>query len=70
MQVVSLDRRFLDPRRPQEEPTKTEKEEKLMQYQPYLPVVPTQIISYHKVRKNRGAWCSLGLPNAYTCGVV
>ncbi|CAN0315108.1 unnamed protein product, partial [Ectocarpus sp. 13 AM-2016] len=48
-QVVSLDRRFLDPRRPQEEPTKTEKEEKLIQYQPYLPVVPTQVLSYHKV---------------------
>lgn len=51
--VVSLDRRFLDPRRPQEEPTKTEKEEKLIQYQPYLPVVPTQVLSYHKVRGGR-----------------
>eukprot|EP00903_Cladosiphon_okamuranus_P020118 g18474.t1 len=54
-QVVSLDRRFLDPRRPQEEPTKAEKEEKLLQYQPYLPVVPTQVLSYYKVieRVNR-----------------
>ncbi|CAM9409723.1 unnamed protein product [Laminaria digitata] len=54
-QVVSLDRRFLDPRRPQEEPSKAEKEEKLLQYQPFLPVVPTQVLSYYKVieRVNR-----------------
>lgn len=47
--MVSLDRRFLDPRRPQEEPSKAEKEEKLLQYQPFLPVVPTQVLSYYKV---------------------
>lgn len=47
--MVSLDRRFLDPRRPEEEPSKAEKEEKLLQYQPFLPVVPTQVLSYYKV---------------------
>lgn len=47
---MSLDRRFLDPRRPEEEPSKAEKEEKLIQYQPYLPIVATQVISYYKVR--------------------
>lgn len=48
--VILLDRRYLDPRRPVDEPTKSEKEEKLAQYQPYLSVVPTQVLSYHKVR--------------------
>lgn len=48
--MVSVDRRFLDPRRPLEEPTKEQKEEKLVQYMPYLPVVPTQVLSYYKVR--------------------
>lgn len=48
-QVVMMDRRLLDPRRPVEEPSKFEKEERLLQYQPHLPVVPTQVLSYYKV---------------------
>ncbi|CAM9803288.1 unnamed protein product, partial [Discosporangium mesarthrocarpum] len=48
-QVVSLDRHFIDPRRPMTEPTKAEKEEKLLEYMPFLPVYPVYVVSYHKV---------------------
>jgi hypothetical protein len=37
-QVAAIDRRWLDPRRPSAEPTKLEKEERLLQYAPFLPV--------------------------------
>ena len=65
--VVSLDRRFLDPRRPQEEPSKTDKEEKLIQYQAYLPVVPTQVISYYKVGEIRDAYDDVEARRVFRC---
>ncbi|CAM9391171.1 unnamed protein product [Chrysoparadoxa australica] len=48
-QLLSLDFRYLDPRRPTLPPNKAQKEEKLLQYQPFLPVNRAQIVSYYKV---------------------
>ena len=45
-QVVSLDTRLLDPRRPSADPNKHEKLEGLMKYDPLLPFIPTQVASY------------------------
>ncbi|KAL7453767.1 hypothetical protein ACHAWC_005410, partial [Mediolabrus comicus] len=39
-QVISLDRRFLDPRRPNGELKESEKMEGLMKYAPMLPIIP------------------------------
>ena len=47
-QVLSLDRRLLDPRRPKDKPKKSEKEEGLLQYSPFLPVFPTRVVNYDK----------------------
>ena len=46
LQVLSLDRRFLDPRRPTNDPTKAEIEEKLVKYQPFLHIVRLSMITY------------------------
>lgn len=45
-QVVRIDRRLLDPRRPSGEPKDSEKKEGLMQYAPLLPIPPMMIQSY------------------------
>jgi len=44
--VVSIDRRFLDPRRPIGTPTKQEAEEGLIAYFGEIPVIPQKIITY------------------------
>ena len=51
-QILSLDTRFLDPRRPAEKPTKEQQAEMLFQYHPNLPVVPQKVITYHKTVEN------------------
>lgn len=45
-QIVRIDRRMLDTRRPSGEPTKSEKKEGLMQYAPLLPISPLFTPSY------------------------
>lgn len=45
-QLVKIDRRLLDPRRPYGEPKKTEKKEGLLQYAPLLPLSPMSVQSY------------------------
>jgi len=46
-QLYSMDLRFLDPRRPAGKPTDVQMAEGLMQYSPYLPLIPTQIVTYN-----------------------
>jgi len=54
-QVLSLDRKFLDPRRPVGKPSPEDMEEMLVPYQPFVPIVPTAILSYnHTVHQLRG----------------
>jgi len=49
-QVLALEKRFLDPRRPTK-PTKTDREEGLVPYHPSLPIIPHHIITTnHQVR--------------------
>ena len=45
-QIVSIDRRMLDPRRPSGEPKDNEKEEGLFRYEPILPIVPMKTPSH------------------------
>jgi len=45
-QVIKVDRRLLDPRRPSGEPKESEKKEGLMQYTPLLPTTPFNVQSY------------------------
>lgn len=45
-QVVRVDRRLLDPRRPSGEPKESEKKEGLMKYSPFLPTPPMFVQSY------------------------
>jgi len=53
--VLSLDRKFLDPRRPVGKPTPDDVEEMLVPYQPFVPIVPTAILSYNRtVHQLRG----------------
>jgi hypothetical protein len=59
-QVLSLDRRFLDPRRPDTPPNPSEQKEGLMQYSPFMPVMPMAMVSYNKVRSERGARARVG----------
>ena len=46
--VLSLDRKFLDPRRPLGKPTPDDMEEMLVPYSPFMPIVPTAILSYNQ----------------------
>jgi len=46
-QVLSVDRRFLDPRRPSGEPKPAEKAEGLFRYHPIIPLIPQHVISYN-----------------------
>ena len=46
--VYSMNRAFVDPRRPVSAPTEAERREMLVQYMPYLPVIPTDVISYNQ----------------------
>mmetsp|Transcript_13999 Transcript_13999/g.27935 ORF Transcript_13999/g.27935 Transcript_13999/m.27935 type:complete len:147 (-) Transcript_13999:117-557(-) len=46
-QVATLERRFLDPRRPSAEVRKAEEKEGLFQYNPALPISPMAVLSYH-----------------------
>lgn len=48
-QVVTVDRRFLDPRRPSAEPKPAEKVEGLLRYHPILPFLPQNVVSYNLV---------------------
>jgi len=45
-QIIRVDRRLLDPRRPSGEPKESEKKEGLMQYAPLLPTAPLMVQSY------------------------
>lgn len=47
-QIYSLDRRFLDPRRPAGKPSKSDQSEGLMPYAPVLPVMTQNVLSYTK----------------------
>jgi len=54
-QVLSLDRKFLDPRRPVGKPSADDMEEMLVPYTPFLPIVPTAVLSYnHTVQQVSG----------------
>ena len=46
-QVLSLDRKFLDPRRPVGKPSADDMEEMLVPYQPFVPIIPTAVLSYN-----------------------
>ena len=46
-QVFSMDLRVIDPRRPMGVPTPSEKEEGLMQYNPYLQFIPHSAVTYN-----------------------
>ncbi len=47
-QILQLNRRFLDPRRPVAKPTKADQAEQLMPYHPIVPIIPINILSYNK----------------------
>lgn len=48
-QVFSLDKRYVDPRRPTGKPTPEDVEEGLMQYSPFVPLVPTSMLCVSRV---------------------
>jgi hypothetical protein len=54
LQIVALDRRFLDPRRP-EVPTPADQEEGLIMYREALPFLPTAYIT-HNTQVRVSAW--------------
>eukprot|EP00594_Rhizosolenia_setigera_P002649 CAMPEP_0178948842 /NCGR_PEP_ID=MMETSP0789-20121207/5701_1 /TAXON_ID=3005 /ORGANISM="Rhizosolenia setigera, Strain CCMP 1694" /LENGTH=1083 /DNA_ID=CAMNT_0020629261 /DNA_START=85 /DNA_END=3333 /DNA_ORIENTATION=- len=45
-QIISVDRRFLDPRRPSGDPKQSEKQEGLIKYSPIVPMIPQKTLSY------------------------
>lgn len=45
-QIISVDRRFLDPRRPSGDPKQSEKLEGLIKYSPIVPMIPQKTLSY------------------------
>jgi hypothetical protein len=47
-QIYSLDRRFLDPRRPVGKPSKSDQTEGLVPYAPVLPIMTQNVLSYSK----------------------
>ena len=46
-QIQSFPRRFLDPRRPKQNPTTQELEEWLIQYDPVIPDDPKRVLSHN-----------------------
>lgn len=48
-QVMSIPLKVIDPRRPVGEPNKIEKAEGLMQYSPFIPVMPLAVVNYYRV---------------------
>lgn len=58
-QIVAIPRRFLDPRRPMQKPTKAEMEEYLVPYEPVIPVDPKWVISHrYRIAGMRGVLTS------------
>jgi len=54
-QIYSLDRRLLNPRRPLAQPSKTEQEEGLQQYNPYIVLNPLKFLTRnHQIANIRG----------------
>ena len=54
-QVVALDKKFLDPRRPSRKPTAEDREEGLVPYQEVLPIFPQSwVTTRHQVARLRG----------------
>ncbi|GAB5037215.1 er membrane protein complex subunit partial, partial [Nannochloropsis oceanica] len=51
-QVLLLDRRFLDPRRPTLPPSKAEKAEGLPPYSAHLPLLPSHVLTYNHILHN------------------
>jgi len=51
-QVLLLDRRFLDPRRPTLPPSKAEKAEGLPPYSAHLPLLPPHVLTYNHTLHN------------------
>mmetsp|Transcript_52422 Transcript_52422/g.162693 ORF Transcript_52422/g.162693 Transcript_52422/m.162693 type:complete len:149 (+) Transcript_52422:137-583(+) len=47
-QIFSIDKKLLDPRRPIGKPSPDDMEEGLMPYSPFLPVMPTAVLSYNR----------------------
>eukprot|EP00937_MAST-01D_sp_MAST-1D-sp2_P003733 g3733.t1 len=47
-QLYALDRRFVDPRRPERKPTPADQMEGLMQFDAQLPMIPSNILTYNK----------------------
>jgi len=47
-QVLGLDRRIIDPRRPEKAPKKQEAMEGLAKYNPFIPVIPMHMVSYYR----------------------
>uniref|UniRef100_A0A7S0E1R2 ER membrane protein complex subunit 1 n=1 Tax=Hanusia phi TaxID=3032 RepID=A0A7S0E1R2_9CRYP len=47
-QILSIDKKLLDPRRPVGKPSPDDMEEGLMPYSPFLPVMPTAVLSYNR----------------------
>ena len=45
--MLSLDRKFLDPRRPVGKLSEHDQEEMLVPYAPFLPIIPTAVLSYN-----------------------
>jgi hypothetical protein len=55
-QVYSLDKRFVDPRRPTTKPTPEDQEEGLLAYSPLISLVPTSVLSV-SLKPTRMAIC-------------
>ena len=47
-QVVAIDKRFLDPRRPTK-PTAADREEGLIRYSEVIPILPSNWVTQHRV---------------------
>ena len=57
-QVLAMDKKYLDPRRPVKA-TKDDKEEGLLKYNPHLPIIPHNFISYNlQIANLRQNWTS------------
>ncbi|KAJ3303622.1 hypothetical protein HDU76_005326, partial [Blyttiomyces sp. JEL0837] len=46
-EIMAINRRMLDPRRPIGQPTSDDKEEMLIPYQPVIPYMPREVVSYN-----------------------
>jgi len=47
-QILGLDRRLVDPRRPESPPKKQEAAEGLKKYDPFIPIIPFHMVSYYR----------------------